>query len=150
MKPTRTWILVADGGGARILEAVGTGHDGLHEVSGSETRTENPPSHDQGRDRPGRVYESVGQTRHSVEPRRDPHKALESLFADQLATMLAKYAASNSFDRLVIVAPPTMLGHLRNVMPPAVRAKIIAEIDKDLTKVPNVEISTHIADVIAL
>lgn len=149
MKPTRTWILVADGGGARILEALGKGH-GLHEVAGSEARTENPPSHEQGRDRPGRVHELVGHVRHGVEPRRDPHKALETLFADQLATMLAKYAASNAFDRLVIVAPPTMLGDLRKAMHPEVRAKIVAEIDKDLTKVPNVEVSTHIADVVAL
>ena len=149
MKPTRTWILVADGGGARILEALGKGH-GLHEISGSESRVENAPSHELGRDRPGRVHESVGATRHAIEPRRDPHKALETLFADQLATMLGKYAAAAAFDRLVIVAPPAMLGDLRKVMPPEVRKTIIAEIDKDLTKVPNVEISTHIADVVAL
>src|SRR3954469_364542 len=116
MKPTRTWILVADGGGARILEALGKGH-GLHAISGSESRAENAPSHELGRERPGRVHESVGTTRHAIEPRRDPHKALETLFADQLATMLGKYAAARAFDRLVILAPPAMLVDLRKAMP---------------------------------
>jgi protein required for attachment to host cells len=149
MKPTRTWILIADGGGARILEALGRGH-GVHEISGSESRVHNPPSHELGRDSPGRVYESVGHAHHAVEPRRDPHRALETLFASQLAAMLANYAASKSFDRLVLVAPPAMLGDLRKVISPQVREKVIAEIDKDLTKIPNNEISTHIDDVIAL
>jgi len=149
MKPTRTWILVADGGRARILEALGKGH-GLHEVLGSETRTDNPPSHELGRAPPGRVYESVGHARHAVEPRQDPHRALETLFAGQLATMLAKYAATNAFDRLVIVAPPAMLGDLRKLMHSEVRAKIVGEIDMDLSKVPNGEISAHIEDVVAL
>jgi protein required for attachment to host cells len=75
---------------------------------------------------------------------------LETLFADELAAMLAKYAAANAFDRLVIVPPPAMLGDLRKVMHSEVQAKVVAEIDKDLTKVPNVEISTHIEDVVAL
>ena len=149
MKPTRTWILVADGGRARILEALGRGK-GVHIVSGSDATIDNPPSHLQGDAKPDRVYESVGHARHAVEPRQDPHRALEAIFAGQLAAKLGDYAASKSFDRLVIVAPPAMLGDLRKVISPSVREKIVAEVDKDLTKVPNGEILNHINDVIAL
>ncbi len=149
MKPTRTWILVADGGRARILETIGEGQ-GVHVVSGSEEGIDNPPSHLQGRDRPGRVHESVGATRHAVEPRQDPHRALETLFANQLATMLSDHVASQSFDRLVLVAPPKMLGDLRKLVVPSVREKIVAEIDKDLTKIPYGEILSHLDNVIAL
>lgn len=149
MKPQRTWILVADGGGARIFESVGQGR-GVHLVSGTESRVDNPASHELGQERPGRVYESVGTARHAVEPKRDPHRALEALFANQLATMLANYSANNSFDRLVIVAPPAMLGELRKDIKPALREKVIAEIDKDLSKVPSNEIAAHIENVIAL
>jgi protein required for attachment to host cells len=143
MNQTRTWILVADGGRARILETTGKRQE-VHAVVGSESRLDNPPSRELGRDAPGRVYESVGSTRHAVEPRRDPHKALEALFASQLATMLADYSARESFDRLIVVAPATMLGNLRKMIQPQVREKIIAEIDKDLTRVPNNEIASHV------
>jgi len=39
---------------------------------------------------------------------------------------------------------------LRKFLEPHVRDKIIAEIDKDLTKVPNDKVLSHIGDVIAL
>lgn len=149
MKPSRTWILIADGGGARILEALGRGH-GLHMIAGTGQHHDEPPSHELGRDRPGRVHESIGPTHHAIEPRRDPHRALETLFAQQLSKMLSDYEASNNFDRLVIIAPPVMLGDLRKILQPKVRDKIVAEIDKDLTKIPNNEIASHIENVIAL
>jgi protein required for attachment to host cells len=149
MKQSRTWILVADGGRARILETTGKRHD-MRVVTGSESRLDNPPSRELGRDAPGRVYESFGCARHAVEPRRDPHNALEALFASQLATMLADYSARESFDRLVVVAPATMLGNLRRMIKPQVRKKIVAEIDKDLTQLPNNEIASHVEHVIGV
>jgi protein required for attachment to host cells len=146
MKHTKTWILVADGGRARILETTGN-RQGLQLVAGSQSRISNSPSHELGRAAPGRVYESVGHARHAVEPRSDPHTALEVLFASQLATMLADHSAKNAFDRLVVVAPAAMLGNLRRMIKPEVRNKIIAEIDKDLTRIPNNEIASHIENV---
>jgi protein required for attachment to host cells len=43
-----------------------------------------------------------------------------------------------------------MLSGLRKMIGPNVREKIVAEIEKDLTKIPNSEISTHLDDVFAL
>jgi protein required for attachment to host cells len=149
MKHTRTWILIADGGRARILETTGKRQD-MHLVAGSQSRLYNPPSHEQGRDAPGRVYESVGHARHAIEARNDPHTALEALFTSQLATMLADHSAKEAFDRLVVIAPATMLGNLRKMIKPEVRDKIVAEIDKDLTRVPNNEIASHIENVIGI
>lgn len=149
MKATRTWILIADGANARILEAIGKGH-GLHEVPGTEIRLHNPPSHLLGKSKPGRVHESVGETRHAVEAKHDPHQALETQFAGHLAEELQKFVEADAFDRLVIVAPPVMLGDLRKFLANDVTAKIIAEINKDLTKVPNTEIASHLETVLGL
>jgi protein required for attachment to host cells len=149
MKQTRTWILIADGARARILETTGNRQD-MHLIPGSASQLDSPPSRDLGRDAPGRVYESVGHVRHAIEPRRDPHTGLEALFASQIATMLADYAAKDSFDRLVVVAPAGMLGNLRKMIEPQVREKIVAEIDKDLTRVPNGEIAAHITQVVGV
>jgi protein required for attachment to host cells len=145
VKPMRTWILIADGSGARILEALGEG-SGFHPVSGDGTLRDAAP-----RSLEGREDAAGGSQRgNAIASRPNVADALEVLFASQLAAMLAGYVRSNAFDRLVIVAPSTMLGGLRKMIGPNVRERIVAEIDKDLTKIPNSEISTHLDDVIAL
>ena len=47
---------------------------------------------------------------------------------------------------LVIVAPPKTLADLRSAFHVDVQARIIAEINKDLTKHPIWEIEKHLAD----
>lgn len=146
MKPKRTWILIADGGRARVLEALGIGH-GLHEVNASEANNPTPPAHLLGRAPPGRVYESVGHQRHAIAPRQDLHQQLEISFANQIAAMLDDALKSDAYDRVVLVAPPHMLGDLRKAISPEVRKVILAELSKDLTKVPNDELSDHLEGV---
>ncbi len=144
-KPMRTWILIADGSGARILEALGEG-SGFHQISGDQVLVDDAPV----------GFEDRGNVDHGTQggtpigPRRNIAKALETLFASQLSAMLAGYLRSNAFDRLIVVAPPAMLTELRKMIGPNVREKIIAEIAEDLTKIPNSEISTHLDDVVAL
>jgi protein required for attachment to host cells len=148
MKATRTWILIADGARARILESTGKGHD-VHAVQSCDFSNETPPSRELGSDRPGRVVESHGATRHAIEPRYDLHRGLETLFAHQLADILGQRLSEGSFDRLVIVAAPAMLGDLRKSLSAPLREKVVAEIAKDLTKVPNHEIMRHLeADIV--
>ncbi len=149
MKPTRTWILIADGARARIVENLGHGK-GIHAVPHSDLRVDHRPSRELGDDRPGRVVESHGTARHAVEPRSDPHQKLERLFAHQLADILADCHGKHEFDRLVVVAPPVMLGDLRQALGAEVRKAVVAEINKDLTKIPNDEVLRHIESEIAL
>jgi hypothetical protein len=75
MKPTRLWILIADGGRARVVLNSGPGR-GIEQVTGLIFDAELPPSHDIGADRPGRTHESMGKTRHAIEPQSDPHQQL--------------------------------------------------------------------------
>jgi protein required for attachment to host cells len=136
VKPKSTWILIADGKEARILEALGDGR-GYHEhtVRGGHrlpSGVETAPPH-----RP-------------IDERPSGTRALEALFARQLGAMLASYLRNNAFDRLVLVAPAAMLGELRKMLSPAVREKIIVEIEKDLTGIPSNEISRYLDDVVAL
>jgi len=146
MKPKRTWILIADGGRARVLEATGIGH-GLHEVDASEADNPVPPTHELGRAPPGRVYESVGHQRHAVAPRKDLHQAVETSFAGQIAARLDSALKRDAYDRLVLVAPAHMLGDLRKAITPEMREVVLAEVAKDLTKVPNDEVASHLEGV---
>lgn len=144
-KPTRTWILIADGNGARILEALGEGR-GFHQVLGNGTLGHNAPDILEGRGGADRR----SQAGNAISSQRNVAGVLETLFASQLSAMLAGFLRNNAFDKLIIVAPPGMLAGLRKMIGPDLREKIVAEIDKDLTKIPNSEISTHLDDVFAL
>lgn len=137
LKPTSTWILVADNAGARILETLGSGQ-GLHEHHTGGARGEITGTADVG---PG--HRLIGQR-----PRAS--KALQALFAKQLGAMLSGYLRNEAFDRLILVAPSAMLDELRKILSPAVRKKIVVEIERDLTDIPTSELSVQLGDVVSL
>ena len=143
MHSTITWVLVADGQRARIVENGGPGK-GLRPVTPEPLVHPDPPSRDLGTDRPGRVGESVGGARHAIEPRTDPHRDEKRRFAHELADRLDRAAGEGAFARLILVAPPQMLGDLRDVLTARTRALVAAEIDKDLTKSTDRELKAHL------
>lgn len=49
-----------------------------------------------------------------------------------LADWLGLVTKDNSFDHLILVAPPKLLGDMRKILPHAVQTRIVAEINKDL------------------
>lgn len=145
MKPIRTWILIADAGRARVLENLGPGKR-THEIADLASSVDLPKTSDLVRDRQPRGHESTNPSRHAIDSRSDPHDRLE---VDHLQAIAARLDAHfESYDQLVVVAPPRALGTLRAAFTDRVKGSISAEIDKDLTKVPNHEIETHLADVV--
>jgi len=105
---------------------------------------ENPPTHEQGSERPGRVSKAL-QTktsrRSAVEPT-DWHDIEEHRFARKVATAMELLIRASKVKALIVVAPPRTLAELRTAFHADVKACIIAEINKDLTKQPI----KHIAD----
>jgi protein required for attachment to host cells len=145
----KTWILIADAAHARVLETHGHGKP-LIPVPDFEMHADLPRSHDLGSDRPTRMQDSMGSTRHAVEPRSDPHRELKRTFAADVAERLEAAATAKSFDRLVIAAPPVMLGDLRHALHQRVKDMVVAEVAKDLVKIAGHDLPPHFADVIAL
>jgi protein required for attachment to host cells len=147
MKSARTWILIADAGRAHVYEALGQGR-GMKSVDGLMLSNSVPRSRDAqgGAHKPGRGQAAGGVGRHALEPTSDPHRQFKRQFADQVAALLAERLARKEFEKLVVVAPPVMLGDLRAAMPEHVRQVIKAEINKDLTKVPDAELPKHLVD----
>jgi protein required for attachment to host cells len=146
MKQTRTWILIADGGCARVLTSTGADHH-LTAVPGLSFEADLPANREIGTDRPGRSHESHGTTRHAIEPRVDQHAELKRKFVTGVLHTLAAKHTEGAFDKLVVVAPPTVLGMIRPELKGALRDATIREIDKDLTKTPIHEIASHLHDV---
>ena len=102
-----------------------------------------PPTHEQGTDRPGREFAFAGTTtRSAIEPT-DWHRIEEHRFAKTVAAALERLVRERRV-RLVIAAPPKTLADLRKALHPDVKARVIAEINKDFTNQPVGEIESRI------
>ena len=140
-----TWILIADGARARVLSQA-KDFAPLEPALGDETFTGTTArSKEIASDRPGRSFDPPHRW-----SRRPIRSATQFEFARELAETLEKAAGARRFERLVLVAAPQTLGDLRDLLPKAVQGRIVAEIDKDLTKVPRQELGKHLGEVLKL
>ena len=69
----------------------------------------------------------------------------EHRFARHVAAALEQLVRTRNVKALVVAAPPRTLADLRRAFHADVSARIIAEVDKDLTKHPVAEIEKHLA-----
>ena len=145
MKQNRTWIVVADGGQARILLYTAR-QKGVQQLPNSEFHDPHLPTHELMTDRQPRVQESVGAARHAVEPRIDPHEQREKQFLARLAVHLETAEQHGEFEHLVVVAPATALGELRKEFSPALKKRIFAEIAHDYAHQSNDYVYHHIKE----
>jgi protein required for attachment to host cells len=140
--PHNGYVFVGDGRKALVLRNEG---DAQHLDLKTERvfNDKNPPTHEQGTDRPGRSHSSLGPGRSSV-TQTDWHDLEEHKFAHEVAAALEKIVRERKAEALVVVAPPRALADLRKAFHPDVKKKIIAEIDKDLTRHPVYDIEKHL------
>lgn len=144
MKKTTTWILIADGTQARVLEHAGPGK-GLAAVKGLDWSIPALQSQEIDTDGYGR-----GPTGGAMTSGNDPAKHREAEFVRTVANAMDEKAKAGAYDRLVIAAAPIALGNLRKVMSEHVRKTVIAELDKDLTNVPTPQLSRHFDGIVAV
>lgn len=147
MKKTVTWVLIADGAQARVLENTGPGK-GLKQVEGLDWEIEPLQAQDIVSDKPGRSHSSVGSGRSAMEPKTDPVEYRETEFVKSVAAMLDRQHQKGAFDRLVIAAAPIALGDLRKAISPAVKKSVVAELNKDLTNLPTAQLDKHLDGVL--
>ena len=106
---------------------------------------DNPPTHEQGTDRPGRAFKRAGTNLRSGVEITDWHDLEEHRFAQRVATAMEHLVRERNAKALIVVAPPRTLADLRKAFHADVKRRIIAEIDKDLTKHPVDQIEKHLA-----
>jgi protein required for attachment to host cells len=141
--PHNSLVLVGDGQKALFLRNKGNGmHVNL--VVERILEQDNPPTREQGTDRPGRSAGAPGAIRSAMEEA-DWHHLAKERFAHELAKALYLHMHANRSERLVIVAPPRILGNLRKAFHAEVVDRIAAEIPSDLTAHPLAEIEKLIA-----
>lgn len=72
------------------------------------------------------------------------HHSEEGKFAVEIATHLASEGGKKAFRDLVLVAPPHMLGDLRNALPKQVALQVTATVPKDLVGDARNELAKHL------
>lgn len=136
--PNDTLVLVADGKRFILLRNAGDFDNPRLVVEGNGEK-ETPSTRIGSNGQTDRNGES-GNVR-SVMDHMGLHQREEERFAASIADHLDKVATAKGFDKLVIVAPTRTLAQLRDCFGSSLRARVIAEIAKDLTKHPVKEIA---------
>lgn len=127
------WTLVCDSARARLFE----------------TRDKDPSwdllevfNHDESRSKASElVGDHLGQRssqgasvhHNALAPASSPKDVEKGHFVHTLVTMLDRAIRSKRFDRWVLVAPPRVLGMLKNELTPELQKHLMATVDKDLT-----------------
>jgi protein required for attachment to host cells len=134
------WVLIGDGRKALFMRNAGTPQKPDLEVIDVLEDKDNPPTREQGTERPGRTMESTTARKSAME-QTDWHTRAEEKFAETVAAKLDAQARVGKFDRLIVVAPPPTLATLRKSFHANTQELIVAEVPKDFTNHPAPEIA---------
>ncbi|MEH6833634.1 MULTISPECIES: host attachment protein [Falsihalocynthiibacter] len=144
MKPVVTWAVLANAEIAHVMKNNGPGKGFVSEAG--KTWHADPPL--EYSDAAGMGHSSHGHA-NAAKTRRDPAALAQAKFATFIAAQLAHGYRDRSFDRLILVAAPHMLGLLRAALPDTIKETVMGAVDKDLTKVAPKDLSKHLENIIA-
>jgi protein required for attachment to host cells len=140
----QAWIVVADRSRARIFSTAWPMGEHLTEVedlidesgllSERDTLTDAPTS-----------FVSNGKSRHRGEPQTDFAHRTAHQFSRRIAERLEQGRQSQAYGRLVLVAPPMMLGELRQALSRPVAKLVTHELSHDYTQLTANQIAEHLA-----
>lgn len=129
--PPKTHFIIANGEHARCVERSERGFVTLHEITAGHHH------HPAGAKRV--VHQSATPQRHGADEEDVAARRRED-FGRELAGHLNAEVAAGRYDRLAIVAPARMLREIRSHLSKAAQVNVVAQLDKDLTKVANHEL----------
>jgi protein required for attachment to host cells len=140
-----TWILVATASRARLFHA-GARSKGWELVTEREHPESRAAGHELLADKPGTTRQSGGETSRSsmMDPRTDPKEVEAKKFAHELGKLLAKGVDDGAYHRLVLVAPPQVLGLLRAELEDKVARRVASTLDKDYHELTPKELAERV------
>ena len=145
---TRTWVVVANSAMARlfIAAAADAPMKELETIAHPEARL---AEHELTSDLPGRVsagHASGQHSYHALQSRVGPKEQQTIDFARLLADRIESGRTGHEFERLVLVASPAFLGHLRASLGADTRRLVAGELDHDYVKMNPAEIRKQLPD----
>lgn len=91
-------------------------------------------------DRPGRAFDSFGSGRHAMSPGSSAHQQELQRFALEVADYINNGVSSGAFEKVVLLAEPGFLGHLRNKLSGAAASAVIMSAPKNLASLDEAQI----------
>lgn len=137
------WILLVDMQGAEIYKKNHLALKKIGEVL-SRGRHKSPTNESVGR----AISSADGAIHHKYEPHMNVARQEGLAFAHEISEYLNKAVRENAFDRLVLVAPPKILGFLRKSLSEAVDKRIVAEVNKDLKNLGKKDLEQALAEIL--
>ncbi len=138
-----TWIVVANRLGANFYQKRGVNGalELVRELAFPEGRLRDQEIES---DRPGRANTPGHGRRSAFSAAESAHDHLAQKFAQTLAQELSSSLHQKAFDQLVLVAEPSFLGLLRSELDGNLKAKVAQELDRDLSKFGQKELSDYL------
>lgn len=130
----RFWIVVADRIQAHIYRKTVRGFERIADAKMGHSHATHETS--------------AGNVFHGYDPGSQKHGHTDGAFIGKLAAWLDTAEREKIFDRLVLVAAPRTLGDLREALSKNVFSRVTAEVDKELTEMPEAKIKQHLEKIV--
>ena len=138
-----TWVAALDGG--KLLVWKNEGFDDQPNLKLLDERDpDTPPDRELATDRPGRMHDSGPNARSGLDET-DFHEQEKNRFIRAAVDRLNAAAESEDFDRLLLLAPPSVMGEARNHYSDKLADRLI-EHTKDVVNQPMDKIEAQVKD----
>ena len=137
------YVIVADSATARVMHTTSK-NSPLNEIHILDHPEGRMHTRDLTSDLPGRDSDRSGLGRHRMDSATDPKHFELVTFSKAVAAYLDNLVNHHTVDQLMIVAPPAMLGILREQLSAAVAHEVSFELDKNLTQFKPDEIRSYL------
>lgn len=138
-----TWIAVADSTRARIFKPVKKGH-ALEQVQELYHAGSRAHGRELITDKPGRTFDSEGPGRHALSESVSPREHEAWKLCKELADTIETARAQGRFDKLILMAGPSLLGELRKMLSEPTARLVVSTLDKNPAHMDEQEILRHL------
>lgn len=139
----KTCVVVADSSRARLFIAE-TASAELYETETLTHPESRQHTQDLTSDLPGKGHDANRSGHHSMDVKIDPHAQEVKTFAHEVCEHLRTGITGNHFNNIVLIAEPSFLGNLRNIMDKQTYKHVSLEINKNLVKHSPDDIRGHL------
>jgi protein required for attachment to host cells len=136
------WVVVAGSSEATVYSCTASATE-LKEIAHFEHADSRKHAHDITADLPGRTVGSDG-SHHALEAETDIKQAEAVEFSRQIDDYLRAGLNTHQYGKLVIIAAPAFLGHLRENIDAQVAKLVVYELGKNLVRCDAIEIRAHL------
>lgn len=136
------WVVVAESSRAKVYATDALGK-ALSEIQHFEHEDSRRHARDITSDLPGRTVGSDG-SHHAMEAETDIKEEEAVQFSRQINKYLQAAVSKHQFGKLMVIAAPAFLGHLRAHMDAQVAKLVVFELAKNLVKCNAAEIHTYL------